>query len=579
MFCIGDAANPDLTFLIFSSNVPSLIYYSHIPAIFVSLFLGLFVFFKKRDLLISKVLLSLSIMSSVLAMLDLIIWTQSDSRIVVFLWALWFLVFELVFILGLYFAYVFFDKKDISIKTKIVLGLLLLPTFFIVPTSYNLSGIDLSTCNAFENLYFSNFIYLISAFFVLWMVILSFLRYRKAEEEFKKQILFVSIGSFIFLSILSITSYFGSVEYFSNNSIHSFDIEQYGFFGMPIFIGFLAYIIVKYKAFNIKLIGAQALVVALVILIGSQFFFIQTDTNRILTAITLALAGGFGIFLIRSIKAEAQRKEELQLMSDKLAQSNDKLQKLDNAKSEFISIASHQLRTPLTAIKGFISLLNEGAYGNLDSKQSDVLKKVYISNERLIALVEDLLNISRIESGRMEFKFDSCQLTDLCSELVDTFTFKAKDANLYLDFKAPENALPEVFVDRAKVREVLSNLIDNAIKYTPKGGVSVRLERIFAEDSKIENVNERGSVKIIISDTGIGVPAEEIPYLFSKFSRGKDVSRLNVSGTGLGLYVGRSMIEANGGKIWLESEGAGKGSRFIIEVPVEQTPENLTRWS
>jgi len=321
------------------------------------------------------------------------------------------------------------------------------------------------------------------------------------------------------------------------------------------------------------------LVVALVILIGSQFFFIQTDTNRILTAITLALAGGFGIFLIRSIKAEAQRKEELQLMSDKLAQSNDKLQKLDNAKSEFISIASHQLRTPLTAIKGFISLLNEGAYGNLDSKQSDVLKKVYISNERLIALVEDLLNISRIESGRMEFKFDSCQLTDLCSELVDTFTFKAKDANLYLDFKAPENALPEAFIDRAKVREVLSNLIDNAIKYTPKGGVSVRLERIFAEDSKIENVNERGSVKIIISDTGIGVPAEEIPYLFSKFSRGKDVSRLNVSGTGLGLYVGRSMIEANGGKIWLESEGAGKGSRFIIEVPVEQTPENLTRWS
>ena len=344
-------------------------------------------------------------------------------------------------------------------------------------------------------------------------------------------------------------------------------------------MGMLAYLIVKYKAFDIKMIGAQVLVIGLVVLVGSQFFFIQSDTNRILTGITLTLVGGIGIFLIRSVKAEVQRKEELQRMSDKLAEANDQLRKLDNAKSEFISIASHQLRTPLTAIKGFISLLNEGAYGDIPQKQTDVLNKVYTSNERLITLVEDLLNISRIESGRMEFRFGSCDLAKLLRELIDTFSFKAKDAGLYLDFKMPENALPEVFVDSSKVREVLSNLIDNAIKYTPKGGVSVRLDRVFAADSKIENVNERGAVRVTISDTGIGIPAEEIPYLFSKFSRGKDVSRLNTGGTGLGLYVGKSMIEANGGKIWIESDGAGKGSRFLMEVPVEQSEANLTRWS
>jgi len=215
-----------------------------------------------------------------------------------------------------------------------------------------------------------------------------------------------------------------------------------------------------------------------------------------------------------------QRKEELQYMANKLAEANDKLRKLDNAKSEFISIASHQLRTPLTAIKGFISLLNEGAYGDLNPKQADVLKKVYISNERLIALVEDLLNISRIESGRMEFRFDSCQLADLCEELVDTFAFKAKDANLYLDFKKPEDVLPEAFIDRDKVREVLSNLIDNAIKYTPKGGVSVRLERLFPQESKIENIGEKGSIKITVADTGIGVSAEENTLsIFQVFSR------------------------------------------------------------
>jgi signal transduction histidine kinase len=360
--------------------------------------------------------------------------------------------------------------------------------------------------------------------------------------------------------------------------ISAYKYQLYGIFGMPIFMGFLAYLIVKYKAFNIKMIGAQALIFALIVLVGSQFFFAQNNTSKILTGITLVFTGAFGIFLIRSVHEEVKRKEELQYMSDKLAQANDQLRTLDNAKSEFISIASHQLRTPLTSIKGFISLLLEGAYGKFAENQSDVLNKVYKSNERLITLVEDLLNISRIESGRMEFHFEKCQLTVLCQELMDTFSMRAKTSGLYLDYKVPQNPIPEVMVDSAKVREVISNLIDNAIKYTPKGGVTIRVEQADPRLSKIENVGKMGSVRVVISDTGIGVPATEIPYLFSKFSRGKDTGRLNTGGTGLGLYVGKSMIEANGGKVWAESEGAGKGSRFIIEVPVEQTKENLDKW-
>ena len=138
-------------------------------------------------------------------------------------------------------------------------------------------------------------------------------------------------------------------------------------------MGFLAYLIVKYKAFDVKLLGAQALVLSLTILIGSEYAFADTTTNRILIGITLALSVIFGIFLVKSVKKENERKEELQVMSDKLSQANDQLRKLDNAKSEFISIASHQLRTLLTAIKGFISLLLEGSYGKLIPQQEDVL--------------------------------------------------------------------------------------------------------------------------------------------------------------------------------------------------------------
>jgi signal transduction histidine kinase len=211
----------------------------------------------------------------------------------------------------------------------------------------------------------------------------------------------------------------------------------------------------------------------------------------------------------------------------------------------------------------------------MESKQEDVLNKVYSSNDRLITLVEDLLNISRIESGRMEFKFDKWKIESICQEVIDTFMLKARDHGLYLHYAPPAEPLPEVMIDGGKVREVISNMVDNAIKYTPRGGVNLRIDLI-----KVPNIKsgESEAVRVIVSDTGIGIPATELPYLFSKFSRGKDVSRLNTGGTGLGLYVGKSMIEANGGKIWAESAGEGKGSRFIIEIPVQQSQELMERW-
>ena len=134
--------------------------------------------------------------------------------------------------------------------------------------------------------------------------------------------------------------------------------------------------------------------------------------------------------LVKSVQLEVKRKEQLQEITDKLAEANDQLRKLDNAKSEFISIASHQLRTPLTAVKGYVSLLLEGSYGQVPTKQNDVLNKVYQSNERLVTLVEDMLNLSRIESGRMEYDFKKTKVEDLLQEIFDTFIIRAKEKNL-----------------------------------------------------------------------------------------------------------------------------------------------------
>jgi signal transduction histidine kinase len=320
--------------------------------------------------------------------------------------------------------------------------------------------------------------------------------------------------------------------------------------------------ILKHKFLNIKVIATEIFIFSLWLFMSVQYMFASSTADKLSDSILLVMFIIFGYLLIRSVKNEVSRKEQLQEMADKLASANDQLRKLDNAKSEFISIASHQLRTPLTAIKGFLSLVLEGTYGELNNPNiAAALNKVYYSSEMLIQLVEDLLNVSRIESGRMDIKIEKASLENVIKDLYENFSLTAKDKKLYLDYKIQEGSLPEVSMDAAKMREVFSNLIDNSIKYTERGGVTIRGE--------VKEEANGNFVRITISDTGVGIPETEIPYLFKKFSRGKDISRLHANGTGLGLYVGKNIVEAHKGKIWIESEGLGRGSRFIVELPVD----------
>ena len=531
-------------------EAPHILLYSHYPAAIVALLLGIFVYIKNTKYLPAKILLFSFVSFSLWVVFDLITWINPHSGIIMFTWSIMNILEPLIFFSLLYFAYVYISKDDMSLKTKLFFILLLAPLFFLAPLDVNLVKFNIVSCESIQG-DFINYVYFLDLFFSSLVITYLLISYRKTDKESRKQVFYLSFGLILFLLAFSWSNIFGNIT-------TNWEITQYGLFGMPVFIAFLAYLIVKFQAFNVKLLGAQALVVALVILIGSQFAFINNPTNKILNGITLALSVVFGWFLIRSVKNEVRRKEELQLMSDKLARANDQLRKLDNAKSEFISIASHQLRTPLTAIKGFISLLLEGSYGAVETKIRDVLNKIYLSNERLIQLVEDLLNISRIESGRMEYKFVLGDIVKLVNDLQDTFMITAKNRGLSLTFAVPKEEIPPVEMDQAKIREVASNLIDNSLKYTQKGGVTV-------------SVTQNGSaVRVIVSDTGIGIPKENLPYLFSKFSRGKDTSRLHAEGTGLGLYVGKNLVEMHHGKVWAESDGPNRGSRFIVELPLRQ---------
>lgn len=435
---------------------------------------------------------------------------------------------------------------------------------FLSRTDYFVSGLFKYRWGAHTVAQIGHHFFMIFFFFYIFALLFTLYKYRRDLEDRQEQTkIFLVILAFAILNLV------GGLGYLPAYQIGVFPVSL---IAPTIFALIIGYTIIKYNFLEIKTFATQVFIFFILSVSFADVFFSNNLNEYILRSVFFAAIGFFSFLLIRSIEAELSRKEELQLMSNKLAQANDQLRKLDNAKSEFISIASHQLRTPLTAIKGFISLMLEGSYGKMAPEQVDVLNKVYSSNERLVNLVEDLLNISRIESGRMEFQFDKWKIEDICQEVIDTFVLRAKEHKLYLEYKKPDQPLPELIIDGVKVREVISNLVDNAIKYTleGKGGVTLKVEQ-WGE-----------SIRVTVSDTGIGIPESELPYLFAKFSRGKDTSRLNTGGTGLGLYVGKTMIENNGGKIWAESDGAGLGSRFIIELPIvkhkEEAEERLQKF-
>jgi len=270
---------------------------------------------------------------------------------------------------------------------------------------------------------------------------------------------------------------------------------------------------------------------------------------QIIKGITLAIFLYFGYLLIKSVLLEIQRRQEIE--------------KIDKAKSEFISIASHQLRTPLTAVKGYISMILEGTYGQLAEKQVRPMENVYQSNERLIKLVNDLLNLSRLDAGKIEFSPELISLEEMVSDLIEELRINAEKKGLYMKMVKSLKPLPKIMVDQDKLRQVILNIIDNAIKYTNKGGITIELKKIDGEE------------EIKVSDTGEGMTKKEIESLFQMFSRATAGTQLHTEGAGLGLYVARQFIEMHGGKIWAESPGKSKGSTFYIQLSIHLDPELL----
>jgi PAS domain S-box-containing protein len=227
---------------------------------------------------------------------------------------------------------------------------------------------------------------------------------------------------------------------------------------------------------------------------------------------------------------------------------------IEKMKTEFVSVAAHQLRTPLSAIKWTIRMILDGDVGEINEEQRELLEQTYISNERMIRLINDLLDVSRIEEGRLLYDQKDARIEDVIDSVIEASQEMLRNKNMVLEVNKKET--PKVKIDKEKIGVVIQNLLENAIKYTEQGG-----------KIKITLDNDEKNVIFKIEDSGVGIPKSQQDRIFTKFFRAENVTRMETNGTGLGLYTTKNIVQAHKGQIWFESE-ENKGTTFYFTIPI-----------
>lgn len=525
--------------------------YSHLVPAAVMIFLGVYAVVKTRFTQQSVIFLFFTLAVSLWLLGDVVLWTIPDYYLVLFFWSWLDLVNVAFFALGAYF-FAILARGDISVGEKIFIFVMCLPAFAVTVSGSAITGFEQVWCEATENPWITYYKLAAEWIFIVMMFVSLFLGLRKTGSGKRTRLVVMFLAILMFFGTFSVTEYIAV-------KTGVYETHLYALFILPLFLIVVTFSITNLGVFNIRYLGTQLLVYVLILMVGSQFLFLQDSTDLTLNIITLVTSIFLGLVLLQNSKRELVQKELAQNLATELAGTNAKLERLDKMKSEFLSIASHQLRSPLTSIRGYVSMVLEGSYGEVNPKAAEVLNHVSDAARHMAFSIEDYLNVSRIEAGNMKYDLAdvdvSTMVQDIVAEMMPVATKRGMPLVLKPQFTGPAMAQ----LDIGKTRQIVQNLIDNALKYTQdRGTITVVIRKDEAKKQ----------IFIDVIDQGIGISADQINALFEKFERAKNASHINVTGTGLGLYIARTMARAMKGDITVASEGEGKGSTFTVTFPL-----------
>jgi signal transduction histidine kinase len=511
----------------------------------VSLISGIVVFIGNRKSATNILFLFFASVNSIWSVLSYLIYLDFDENL-----TLWIIRFVMFFALLQVFAFCLlvntFPKESLQISKKKlgVLSLIVLIGLILTLTPYVVSGVTLSYGTIPEPTLAPGFV--LSAFIFIALVVSGYyllikktLSASKVEKCYFKLLLLgltlmfflIIIFNFLFIAVLGNTSF----------------IPLSVVFTIP-FVITTSYAIIRYEHLNMNVIGIEILTFALIVVTFIEVVLSSSLGEIVFRAGVFVTFLIFGILLIRSVMREVSQKE-------KMGELNHKLKELDKQRDEFVSLAAHELRAPMTALKGYISMVMQGDAGDIPEKARGFLADANTINERLIRLVNNMLNVSRIEEGRMVYQLESGSLSNLVRAVYGQFAAEAERKSLKYSLEISREIKDKVRVDPDRIQEVIANLISNAVKYTDYGSVTVKLSQ-----------PSKSTIRLEVIDTGPGISKPEQKKLFRKFYR-IETNIGKTTGSGLGLYISKLLIDKFNGKIGLYSE-LGEGSTFWFELPL-----------
>lgn len=368
--------------------------------------------------------------------------------------------------------------------------------------------------------------------------------------------------------------FFGMAVSFAGGGFNFFPVygvDIYPFMNMTVLLYplIISYAIIKHQLFDIKLILVELAVFLLNLFLFINIFTSHTKLDYVLNISVALSVVAFSFFLVRGIYGEIRDRERIEELAWERARANEKLRAMETQKTEFVSIASHQLRTPLTIIKGYASMVLEGTFGPINETARKAIEKLYESTVNVASLVEDLLTVSRIEQGRTTIDFRKVNFKLFIKEVLAELKKDADEAKIIMSFSPESTGEYFVMIDEYKLKQAVRQILDNAIRYSVGPGlVSV----VIAYDQ----VTNR--VRLSVSDTGPGMTKSQISHIFDTYNSKtamiddgtestNSVSEKQERTHGFGLYIAQEIIEAQQGSIHIKSAGVGQGTTVIVELP------------